>query len=542
MSTFTHTGRLILLALRRDRIKLPIWIFAIVGLLALGSNTLKEVYGTAQQQLVYASTTSSSVIARMFGGPVDGPNMGSVVMVEYYLFLAVLIAFMSTLAIVRHTRQNEETGRSELIGSAVVGRNAMLNAALTVVIGANLIVIVGIAAVLIGSGLPAQGSLIMAVSLGGVGIVFAVIAAVIAQIVGTARGANSLAAAIIGATFLIRAIGDGIGPIARDGLSAGSAWLSWLSPFAWGEQAHPFTVGDWWPLALYVISFIVLLVTAFYLATHRDFGLGMLPARRGPARAARSLLSPLGLAWRLQRGMLIGWTTGILITGITFGVSAVEFQDLLTENEQFTAILQQMGGSADKIIDLFFMAMMSIAGIVIAGYALQALMRLRSEESGGQLEAVLATSVSKTRWMISHIAWVLLGILVLTLVMGVSTGIAYVLASGEPWSQVSRLTVTALIQVPAILTLTGAAIVLFGILPRLTTAVSWAMFAACLLVVQLGEILKLPEWVQKLSPFSHTPGLPDDIDFKPILIMGGIFLGMIIIGFATFRRRDLTTA
>ena len=40
-----------------------------------------------------------------------------------YVTLAILAAVMSALTVVRHTRQNEETGRAELLGAGVVGRS-----------------------------------------------------------------------------------------------------------------------------------------------------------------------------------------------------------------------------------------------------------------------------------------------------------------------------------------------------------------------------------------------------------------------------------
>ena len=45
---------------------------------------------------------------------------------------------MSIFTVIRRTRADEETGRTELLASAVVGRAAPLAAAVTVAIGASL--------------------------------------------------------------------------------------------------------------------------------------------------------------------------------------------------------------------------------------------------------------------------------------------------------------------------------------------------------------------------------------------------------------------
>ena len=63
------------------------------------------------------------------------------------------------------------------------------------------------------------------------------------------------------------------------------------------------------------------------LATRRDVGSGILADRRGHAEAAPRLLSPFGLAWRLQRGALLGWAVGLVGFGLVFGAIIDEIKD-----------------------------------------------------------------------------------------------------------------------------------------------------------------------------------------------------------------------
>ena len=540
MESFKGTGRLILLALRRDRIKLTIWAVAIIGTMAAAVPAIKEVYGANQMELnQYAVTTASSMVGRMLGGPIDGPQLGSVIMLEYFLFVAVLIAFMSSLAIVRHTRQNEEAGRSELIGSAPVGRNAMLSAALAVVVGLNVLVAICLALVLSANGLSTEGSVAMAIGLGGVGVVFAGVGAVSAQIIGTARGANAVAGAIIGAAILVRGVGDSLGKTAEDGMSVASNWLSWLSPVGWGQQMHPFVTIDWSPVYLYLVSLVVLVIVAFWLASHRDHGMGMIAAGSGRAHAKASLLSSLGLACRLQRGVVISWTIGVAVLGALLGLTAVEFKDLFMENEQVAAMLQAMGRDAGSLTDVYFAAMMGMMGFVMAGFSLQAILRLQTEESNGYLEGVLSTGVSRLKWAMSHLTIVIVGLAVMGAVAGLSTGISYALVAENAWGEIGGLVIAGFVQIPAILTLVALAVLVFGLLPRLMIPVVWGVFAACLVIFQLGSILKLPEWVIDISPFTHTPVAPaDSIEGWPLLVMSVIAIAICSIGLALFRRRD----
>ena len=53
---------------------------------------------------------------------------------------------------------------------------------------------------------------------------------------------------------------------------------------------------------------------AYVLAVIRDYGAGLLPDQPGRASASRWLRGPLGLAWRLQWGTLLGWAVGFAFT------------------------------------------------------------------------------------------------------------------------------------------------------------------------------------------------------------------------------------
>jgi len=544
VSLFTGTGWLMLLVLRRDRIKLSVWVFSIVGLIAIAAPSIKEVYGSSQATLEqYAGTMSHSIVGRMLGGPVDGPQLGSVMMMEYFLFVGVLIAFMSSLAIVRHTRQNEETGRSELLGSAVVGRYAQLTAALVVVLMVNLVITALMAVALIVNNMPTEGSLAMASALGGVGIVFAAVAAVCAQIIGSSRGANAAAGAVIGFAILSRGIGDVLGKVASDGMSVASAWPSWLSPIGWGQQMHPFVTSDWWVLGIFAGASILLVSAAFWLASHRDHGMGMIPAKSGRATARAVLLSPLGLAWRLQRTVLLGWAIGVAVLGITLGMTAIEFKDFLAENEQLAAILTQMGGGNGNVTDVYFVAMLGFMAFTMTGYGLQAILRLQTEESNGYVEPILSTATGRFHWALSHLGIVVVSVLALGALAGASTGVSYALVASDVWSQVSGITIAGLVQVPATLAFVGFAVALFGLVPRWSNAITWTAFAACLLVVEVGSLLKLPEWVQNISPFTHTPAAPaPTIEAWPLVVMSAIAVGLMALGLVAFRRRDVVTS
>ena len=135
---FTGTARLVRLALRRDRVKLSIWVGALTILLVTSASSVPALYPTDADLVELARTSAASAASLALNGLVSGTSLGAVVASQLLLLGATAAGLMSTLLVVRHTRAEEEAGRAELIGSAVVGRHALLSAAIVVGLGANL--------------------------------------------------------------------------------------------------------------------------------------------------------------------------------------------------------------------------------------------------------------------------------------------------------------------------------------------------------------------------------------------------------------------
>ncbi len=538
MSSFTGAGRLARLALRRDRIRLAIWVLGTPLIGYALAESVAGVYPDEQARLGYAEAATTSVVARAFNGPVASTELGAVVVTETYLTLALLVALLSTFAVVRHTRQNEETGRAELLGASAVGRYALLTAALVVVAGANLLAVGLLTLAFIGAGLPVAGSVSAAAAIGGVGIAFTGVAAVTAQLTVTSRGANALAAAAVGVAFLLRAAGDVLGTPGAGGIRLDSAWPTWLSPLGWGTQVRAFGGERWLVLALPVALLLAGVAVAFLLAERRDVGAGLLAARRGPAQAAAGLLSPAGLTWRLHRGALAGWAVAVAVLGLSMGVAGHEVADLIADNPATAEMIAQLGGGSG-LVDAYLSTMLGLFALTIGAYVVQALLRTRGDETDGVLESLLATAVSRTRWLGTQVLGAVLGALALVLLGGVTTGLGYGLATGDPIGWTVELGGAALLRLPALLVVAGVVTVLFGALPRWSVALSWAVLIGFLLLGQLGAVLDLPQAALNLSPYTHVPSVPAvEPAVAPLLGLTAVAAALLAVGLAAFRHRD----
>jgi ABC-2 type transport system permease protein len=155
-----------------------------------------------------------------------------------------------------------------------------------------------------------------------------------------------------------------------------------------------------------------------------------------------------GLAWRLQRTTLLAWSIGLSIIGTSFGGVGEGVEELVADNHELADVLASLAPGS-SLTDTFFAFTMSLLGIGVGGFVVQSLLRLRDEEAGGRLGPVLASAVSRVRWMASHLVIAVAGSAVLLLMVGVTTAAAYVAASGADAATMGGIVAAALVQLPA---------------------------------------------------------------------------------------------
>ncbi len=535
MSPTAGALRLLRLAWRRDRIRIPIWIVGLSALLAAQAAGNADTYPTEDARRSAATVLAANPALRMLRGAAADTSVGALLVSDTFWITATLTALVSVFTVVRHTRHDEETGRGELIGAAPVGSHAMLTAALVLGATLNVVLAGALALVLIVGGLPMAGAFAFGAAVGATGLVFVGTAAITSQLSPSGRGANALAVAAIGAAYLLRGVGDALGDVDDSGVTVAAAWPSWLSPMGWAQRVEAFADDNWWPLGLSLLAFLAASASAMLLLSQRDYGQGLFPQRPGRAGATDGLLRPLGMAWRMQRGSLIGWAAGMLVLGGVFGSVGTQVDDL-ANNEAFVDLLARLGASSDALSDTYFAAAMNLVGVIAACYPLQAVLRLQAEESDGRLEPVLATALGRVRWLVPHAVVTAGSVAVLLVLAGGAAGFLSGDVPGRAWS----LTVAALVQAPAVLALTGLAVAAFGALPRVSTAVTWTAFAIALLLGPLGDSLGVPDALRDASPFTHTPAAPAvDVSAGPVLWLVFVALALTAAGAAAFTHRDL---
>ncbi|ORB70902.1 ABC transporter permease [Mycobacterium scrofulaceum] len=514
------------LYLRRDRISLPLWVLLLsVPLATVYVGSIEKVYPTQAARAGFAASIMASPAQRALYGQVYNDSLGAVGIWKAGMF-HLLIAVAVILTVIRHTRADEEAGRTELVDSTAVGRYASLSAALLLSFGASVATGAIGAAGLLTIDVPPGGSLAFGAALACSGLVFTAVAAVAAQLSPSARVARGAAFAVLAAAFTLRAVGD-----------AGSGALSWLSPLGWSLQVRPYA-GDHWPvLALHLATTVALTAVAYRLLAGRDVGAGLFAERPGPGSAAPALGNAFGLAWRLDRGALLLWTVGLCLYGVLMGSVVHGIGDELGGSNAARDIVVRMGGTS-ALEDAFIAVAFTMMGMVAAAFAVSLTLRLHQEETGQRAETTLAGAVSRIRWLASHLVAALAGSSAAMLLSGVAGGLVYGAAAGDVGGKVALVLASAAVQLPAVWLLSAVTVALFGLTPRFTP-MAWGVLVGFIALYLIGSLAGFPQWLLDLEPFAHIPRVGAAFTGVPLLWLLAFDAGLITLGVMAFRRRDL---
>lgn len=525
----TNSKRLISFILRRDRVRILIWLISIVGFTLLIAGAFVEMFPTQQERDMMAETLMNPAMVAMLGPTYgDEYTVGVMFAHEMLLFSAIAVAIMNILFISRHTRKDEELGRLEVIMSLPVGRLANLGSTFIVAIGINLIIAIvtgfGIFALSIES-MGLEGSLLYGFCLGVTGLFFGAVTAIFAQVSESSMGATGLSFMILILAYLVRAVGD-----------VSSEVLSFLSPFGLAFRAYVYYKNNWWPIIILLVVTGMLGLLALCLNNARDLMSGLVPAKLGRRHASKFLKSPMGLVLRISRTSIIAWLIGIFVIGSSYGFSLGDLEGFFEKNEMFKSMLPENSDYSltEQFITFIFvvMAMMSLVPV------LQLLLKVRGEEKRNRNEHLLVRAVSRNSLLASYvIPSVVLAVLALfASVFGLWASSYTVM---DTPIALGRMLSSGFVYLPAIIFFLSVAVFLVGVLPKATSFV-WAYLGYAFLTSYLGSLLKLPKWMEKLSPFGFTPKIPVEemkvINLMVILILSALFF---IVGFIGFNKRDM---
>jgi ABC-2 type transport system permease protein len=519
-SPFTGVPSLLRLALRRDRVRLSVWIAVLTLMMVYAPNAVKLAYPEEPQRLARVNLLKTPA-GMILGGPMFGGNetdLGAMMANELMLTLIVAASILAISTVIRHTRAEEESGVAELVLSSVVGRYARTYAALILVGGVNAVLAVTMTLAMSATGFAIVDTAAMCLGITGVAMVFGAAAAVTAQLWRQARTATGAAMAALAVAVLVRGVGDVIN-------NSGSA-LSWFSPIAWAQQMRAFVDLRWWPFALLVALAVGLMALAAFLESRRQYDDGNIPSS-GEKPNARPITDVFGLHLTLQRGQTIGWTVGLFLAGLAFGSMTKSLLDAAKTNELLARVLATQGN------DGVYTTMTQFLAAAATAYVVSAVLRVYSDEQSGLGEAVLAGAVSRWRWLLTAVAAALVGSVVLMFFAGLGNGLGAGITVGKPQT-IARLTLAGLAYVPAMAVIAG--ITALAVALR-SSWIGWLAVTLVITSLYLGALLRLPRWLLDLSPVGRTTA-PMDYPVVALTVMAVIAAALTLCAGWIYRSRD----
>jgi ABC-2 type transport system permease protein len=324
---------------------------------------------------------------------------------------------------------------------------------------------------------------------------------VVAQLTSSRGAAAGIAAGLIAVMFFVNSFSrtvDSLRPIA-----------SAISPFYYYDRTTPLYPGgslDAWGTAGLFVAAVVLAALAAFLFMRRDVGAQLLklPSRSAP-ETVRPSTNPLlhipvvALVYQQRLG-LVGWTVGAFVgAAYLASIGRTMVDTLIKGSAGFSGYLKLVGGGDPYVVLVgFFWFGIFIA--LLCMFAIVQVSRWASDDSEGRLETVLSAPVSRTRVVLERAAALLVGAVTIIAISGAGFYLS-AHASGVNISS-GELLAASIPLIPFALSFAAVGALIASRVPRVAVSVLVVLAFLSYVLTEGGPLLKLPDWVIKLSVFS----------------------------------------
>jgi len=527
---FKNTLNLTRFYLLRNKNSAIIWLVSMTLLNFYVAFMYNNLYGTqAERDTMYVVMQNPAMVAML--GPtklVDGlytlPAMFSQQML---VICAIALGIMNILYVIKSTRKSEEDGQLEVISSLSIGRLSNLSATYLSMVVINIIIALVSGILLYVSGMQditISSALTYTFTIGLVAIIYGFIAGVFAQLCQTSRMALILSSVILLLDYMIRAWQDinNVSPA--------------FTPLGLGFHALPMVNLQALNLVILFIIALVFEVISLLLNKSRDHDSGILPTRDGKASASNLLRSPLTLILRLQRTTIIAWIVILFILGATYGSIFGDLDSFIDGNELLTQMFLRDG--TNNLAQSFASIIIMIASIGVTFGSLTFIFKIVNEEKSDRIDLVYSKPISRYGYLKDYlvIAIILAIIYQLSFMLGLYIVQASVLATPLLFKD---LLINAMLYLFPIYFFTGLGLLLIGIFPK-GRVILYGIIIFFAYFVYFGSIMNVPQVLVDYSPFAIVPHYPvQSINWLPLLIMLGLGILTGILGFITYRKRDI---
>jgi ABC-2 type transport system permease protein len=489
-------------------------------------------YRTTMDSTSIASLTelgANPAVRTLFGAPTALDDAGGFTVWRTGTPVAVIVGVWALLAATRATRGEEDARRWALLLTGPLPLDRIVLCHLAVLAGAPVLVGAALFTALLAAGTGVYGTALYAAGVTLVGMTFACVGILAAQLAPGRRQAAGIAGGAVAAGLLLRMVADGVDAL---------AWLTWCTPFGLLAHVQPFADQRPAPLAVLAAMAVAAGVAAVLVARRRDLEAGPW-AVSGTARPQpRWMRSPGRFALHRVRGGLLGWAAGLAAYFGLVGALTESMTRFLADNPRYAELAAEAGISGLDDSRGYAAALFGLLALPIGAVAAGLVAQDAEDEAAGRLTTLLALPVSRARWAVTVAAVSA----VACTALATAAGAAYwagALAAGIDMSLASSLA-GALNGLPVALVCIGAALLALGWAPRAVFVLGWLPAIGGFLLDVLGSTFGWPDRVHALSPFTYTADVPlDAVDRGgvAVLVAAATLLGAI--GVIGYSRRDL---
>jgi len=519
---FHGTLSLTKLYLRQNRIFTFVWLLLPGVWVAINTISSLVLFPT-QSALAEMGVSLIDPLTNAMHGPLLDISVDGFVAWRTKVFLVLLGGIFSMIHMIRHTRLSEEQGTRELLEANVTGSLATLTAALVNMIITNAIAAVLTIFTMVALGLEVMGSLAHCLGFFASASVLGILAGTAAQFFVSATAARGMSFGLLGALFGLHIMWN---------VSGGQNLLAYFNPLEWPLLVRPFAGEHFIVLLIPLVLGAALAALSMWLMAHRDVGAGLVPQRTGRAFAKPGLCNLTALAWRTQKSLFLAWFCFYGIFSFAMGYASYLMVNAVSSADALTSLIERLGG-----IDRAFLSLMLyIFGMLISVYVMMSAGILRQEETA-KGETLLSLPVQRERLVQSHMVYIFGGSAAIMLISGFCAGLGAVIGTGDG-TALSRLFFEMAGMIPAIWTIGGIALLLFGTMPRWMSGISYGVLTLFLLMEIFWEQQQIPEVLYVLSPFSWITPLKATQPMAAPLVLYIVTIILTGIGISLFHRRD----
>ena len=477
-----------------------------------------------------------SSMVNLFGKPVGLGTLGGYFTWKYGAIFALGTALWSILALSGTLAGEAERGSLDLVASAPFGKRRValekLAAHLTMLGLAMVVLALACSAgstlfgdASLGDTIPPLSAIGYALWVGFIALFFGGLAFALAPLLG--RSGSAGVAALVMVLLWVANGFSALAPIAT------------VSPFHW-LAGHIALVGmyDWPALAFTGVMAAVLLGIGVELFTRRDLGVTAGLSMPGLPKVILGVRGSTSRAFGEQLPRAVSWGIGLGLMGALVAALVGTMADQIGNDPNLSATFSTIFKSfnltsAGGWLQLYVQLLLIAAGFGAATFV----SKWASDEKDGRLEMILATPMSRARWVIAGGIAAILASVVMTVLFAAGIGLGA--ASGG-------VAVGDAMIGSAALGLYAAAIVGIGVAVGgvWRTSIAAEIAAMVVLITYLIDLvappLNLPDWVHQLALTAHL-GQPMIGRWDPFGISACLMIaaGGIALGAWGMRRRDV---